>query len=111
LLFIPSCTQVALSIIGVPHVEEGIVNPIKEFIIPSIIQGDVSWNLIELLGLVWPWSVITLISLIALICVWAFRSTCRDQSRVPYEHVSFPTVTFLLGWICAIALTLVVLKT
>ncbi len=111
LLFIPSCLQVILPVIGVPHVNEGIVNPIKEFIIPSIIQGDVSWNLIELLGLVWPWSVITLISLIALICVWAFRSTCRDESPSAYERASFFTVTFLLCWICAIAVTLVLLKT
>jgi len=111
LLFIPSCFQAILPVIGVPHVKEVIANPIKEFIIPTILKGETSWNILESFGFTWPWSVITLISLIALICVWAFRSTGRDQSRVPYEHPSFFTVIFFLCWICTIAVTLVVLKT
>jgi hypothetical protein len=111
LLFIPSCLQVALSVIGVPHVKEVIVNPVTEFIIPSIIKGNVSWNLVELFGLAWPWSVMIIISLIALICFGAFRSIRRNELPSTYERASFFTVTFLLCWICAIVVMLFVLKT
>ncbi len=111
LLFIPSCFQVILPVIGVPHVNEGIANPIKEFIIPGILKGETAWNLVELLGLVWPWSAMTIIFLIALICFGAFRSIGRDESTSTYERVSFFTVAFLVCWVCAITVMLVVMRT
>lgn len=111
LLFIPSCVQVTLPVIGVPHVKEVIVNPIIESIIPCIIGGNTSWIFVESFGLVWPWSVITIISLVALLCFLTFRTIHRDKSPYVYEHVSVLTITFLVCWICAILVMLAVIRT
>ena len=111
LLFIPSCVQVTLSVIGVPHIKEVIVNPIIESIIPSIIDGNTSWIFVELFGLVWPWSIVTIIFLVALLCFLAFRTIHRDKSLYVYEHVSVLTITFLVCWICAILVMLTLIRT
>ena len=111
LLFIPSCIQVVLSVAVFPHVTNLVVNPIMEFIIPLMIYGYTALNAGMLLHLPWPWSVITVIAIIVLLGVWAFRESSRDELPNAYDRIPSLGLIFPALWICMIAAGIVFLKT
>jgi len=110
LLFIPSCAQVGLSVIGVPHVPQLIANPIVELIIPCINYGYTSLNAVTLLGLEWPWSVMTVIVIIVALGIWAFRKSGREKSP-EVTKISILSVTLLVLWMCMIVTMLALTRT
>jgi hypothetical protein len=111
LLFVPSCFQVGLSVIGVPHVNRLIANPIVELIIPCIGYDCTALNAGMLLGFEWPWSVMIVIVLIGLLGVWAFRESGRYESSKIYEHISMLSITVLVLWVVMILVMLAVIRT
>jgi len=110
LLFIPSCAQVVLSIICVPHVPDLIANPIVEFMIPCITHGYTSLSAGMLLGFKWPCSVIAITAIIGLTGIFAFRESGREKtSRV--IDVSLLAKMVAGFWICVIVVILAVHRT
>ena len=111
LLFVPSCAQIVLSAIGVPHVPEHIVNPIVEFIVPCMGHGYTALNAGMLLSLAWPWSVTAVVVLVGLFGVWAFRESGRDKPPLCYDRVPVLSVAVLIIWIVMIVAALAMMRT
>jgi hypothetical protein len=111
LLFIPSCAQVGLPVIGFPHVAEFIANPIVEVIVPCMRYGYTALNAGMLLGLAWPWSVIAVIFCVGLLGVWVFRESGRAYLLPVEDRVSVLSVTFLALWIGMIVAMLAMVRT
>jgi Tfp pilus assembly protein PilF len=111
LLFVPSCAQVVLSVIGVPHVPEHIANPIVEFIVPCMGYGYTALNAGMLLSLDWPWSVTAAVVLVGLFGVWAFRESGRDKPTLCADRVPVLSVAVLIIWIGTIVAVLVMIRT
>lgn len=110
LLFIPSCAQVGISVIGVPHVPHLIANPIVELIIPSINCGYTALNAGMLLGLEWPWSFMAVIAFIVLLGILAFCGIYQETS-LKVKDISMLSMTLLMLWICIIVAMLAVIRT
>ena len=111
MLFIPSCAQVILPVIGVPHASRYIMNPIVEFIVPCIGYGYTSLNAGMLLRLAWPWSIIAIVVLVGLIGAWAFRESGRAKPSLSEDRIPALGVAFLGLWVCIIIAMLAVIKT
>lgn len=110
LLFIPSCAQVGLSVIGVPHTPNLMNNPIVELIIPCIRYGYTSVNAGMLFGLSWPWSAILVIVCVGSLSVWAYRESGRGE--IPkIKKKSALTVIPLMLWICIVVWGVAVTRT
>jgi hypothetical protein len=111
LLFIPSCAQVGLSVIGVPHVPDLIANPIVEIIIPCIGYGYTALNAGMLLHLTWSWSVMAIVVLVGLLGVWAFHESGQTEVPMGKNHVPAMSLAVLVLWICMIVAMLAVIRT
>jgi hypothetical protein len=109
LLFIPSCIQVGLSVIGVPHVSELIANPIVELIVPCMSYGYTALNAGMLLLLTGPWSVIAVVALVGLIGVWAFHESSREE--LIEDRMSALSMAILALWVGTIASMLAMVRT
>jgi hypothetical protein len=111
LLFVPSCAQVSFSVIGVPHVPESIANPIVEFIVPCMSYGYTAQNAGMLLRLTWPWSVMTVVVIVGLIGVWAFRESNRENLPRGEDRISALSAAILVVWIGTILVMLAMVRT
>jgi len=70
---------VGLSVWGMPHVPYSIKNPVIELIIPAIRSGYTALNAGMLLGLEWPWSVMTVMVVIVLMGTLAFHWSATNE--------------------------------